>query len=48
MYCLSKGLAERGVTGFGKVLAICFAIASVFGALGGGNMFQTSQSAQHC
>ena len=46
MYYLSKGLAERGMAGFGKVLAVCFAIACVFGALGGGNMFQANQSAQ--
>ena len=46
MYYLSKGLAERGMAGVGKVLAVCFAIACVFGALGGGNMFQANQSAQ--
>lgn len=46
MYYLSKGLKERGMEGLGKVLAVCFAIACVFGALGGGNMFQANQSAQ--
>ena len=46
MYYLSKGLAERGMGGVGKVLAVCFSIACVFGALGGGNMFQANQSAQ--
>ena len=46
MYYLSKGLAERGMTGFGKLLAILFAICCIGGALGGGNMFQANQSAQ--
>ncbi len=46
MYYLSKGLAERGMAGLGKFLAVCFAIACVFGAFGGGNMFQANQSAQ--
>jgi len=46
MYYLSKGLAERGMGGFGKVLAVIFAIFCIGGALGGGNMFQANQSAQ--
>ena len=46
MYYLSKGLAERGMTSAGKVLAVLFAICCVGGALGGGNMFQANQSAQ--
>jgi AGCS family alanine or glycine:cation symporter len=46
MYYLSKGLAERGMSGFGKALAIIFAICCIGGALGGGNMFQANQSAQ--
>ena len=46
MYYLSKGLAERGMAGFGKFLAIFFAICCIGGALGGGNMFQANQSAQ--
>ncbi|MCB1718122.1 MAG: alanine:cation symporter family protein [Candidatus Competibacteraceae bacterium] len=45
MYYLSKGLAERGMGGFGKVLAVFFAICCIGGALGGGNMFQANQSA---
>lgn len=46
MYYLSKGLAERGMGGFGKFLAVFFAICCIGGALGGGNMFQANQSAQ--
>ena len=46
MYYLSKGLAERGLPGLGKVLAVFFAICCVGGALGGGNMFQANQSFQ--
>ena len=46
MRYLQDGLAERGLGGFGKVLAILFAIACVGGALGAGNMFQMNQSAQ--
>ncbi|MEZ5589381.1 MAG: alanine/glycine:cation symporter family protein [Gammaproteobacteria bacterium] len=45
MYYLSKGLAERGMAGFGKALAVFFAICCIGGALGGGNMFQANQSA---
>ncbi|MDC0948931.1 alanine/glycine:cation symporter family protein [Gammaproteobacteria bacterium] len=45
MYYLSKGLAERGMTGLGKFLGIAFSIACVLGALGGGNMFQANQAA---
>ena len=46
MYYLSKGLAERGLGGLGKFLAVFFAICCIGGALGGGNMFQANQSAQ--
>ena len=44
MYYLSKGLAEKGMAGLGKFLAIFFAICCIGGALGGGNMFQANQS----
>ena len=44
MYYLTKGLAERGMAGLGRVLAIMFAIFCVMGALGGGNMFQANQA----
>lgn len=44
MYYLSKGLKERGLGGFGKVLAILFAIMCIGGSFGGGNMFQANQA----
>jgi AGCS family alanine or glycine:cation symporter len=44
MYYLSRGLAERGMGGFGKFLAVMFAIMTILGALGGGNMFQGNQA----
>jgi len=44
MYYLSQGLAKRNMAGFGKVLAVLFAILCVGGSLGGGNMFQANQA----
>ena len=44
MYYLSKGLEERGKMGLGKFLAVAFAIMTILGALGGGNMFQGNQA----
>jgi AGCS family alanine or glycine:cation symporter len=44
MQYLSKGLAEDGKPGFGKFLAVFFAILCVGGSLGGGNSFQVNQS----
>ncbi|MGB0849345.1 MAG: alanine/glycine:cation symporter family protein [Thiolinea sp.] len=44
MYYLSQGLAERGMGGLGKFLAVAFAIMTILGALGGGNMFQGNQA----
>jgi AGCS family alanine or glycine:cation symporter len=46
MYYLSKGLAEKGMAGLGKFLAVFFAICCIAGSLGGGNMFQANQSFQ--
>ena len=46
MYYLSKGLGEKGMAGFGKFLAVFFAICCIAGSLGGGNMFQANQSFQ--
>jgi alanine or glycine:cation symporter, AGCS family len=46
MRYLSKGLAEQGRPGLGKVLAVFFAICCVGGSIGGGNMFQANQSFQ--
>jgi AGCS family alanine or glycine:cation symporter len=45
MYYLTKGLKEKGMGGFGKVLAILFAIFVIGGSFGGGNMFQANQAA---
>ncbi len=45
MYYLASGLKEMGMAGFGKVLAIFFAIMCIGGSFGGGNMFQSNQAA---
>jgi AGCS family alanine or glycine:cation symporter len=45
MYYLTKGLRKRGMAGFGKVLAVIFAILCIGASFGGGNMFQANQSA---
>lgn len=44
MHYLSRGLKEKGMGGFGKVLAILFAICCLGGSFGGGNMFQVNQA----
>jgi AGCS family alanine or glycine:cation symporter len=44
MFYLTKGLAEKGFGGFGKVLAVLFAILCIGGSFGGGNTFQVNQS----
>lgn len=44
MYYLSQGLAEKGLGGLGKVLAVGFALMCILGSLGGGNMFQANQA----
>ena len=44
MFYLSKGLAERGLPGLGKVLAITFAVICVVASFAGGNAFQVNQS----
>ncbi|MEO5609248.1 MAG: alanine/glycine:cation symporter family protein [Ornithinibacter sp.] len=44
MYYLRDGLAERGMGGLGKVLAVAFSICMIGGAVGGGNMFQSNQA----
>ncbi|MEM8798603.1 MAG: alanine/glycine:cation symporter family protein [Pseudomonadota bacterium] len=46
MYYLTAGLAERGMAGFGKFLAVVFAVLCIGGAFGAGNMFQVNQSGQ--
>ena len=45
MYYLKKGLGQKGMSGFGKVLAVLFAIFAIGGSFGGGNMFQANQAA---
>lgn len=45
MYYLKKGLAQKGMGGLGKVLAVMFAIFVIGGSFGGGNMFQANQAA---
>ena len=44
MFYLSKGLAEKGFSGFGKCLAVLFAVLCIGGSFGGGNTFQVNQS----
>ncbi|WP_154224305.1 alanine/glycine:cation symporter family protein [Marinicella rhabdoformis] len=44
MRYLTKGFAEKGMAGFGKILAIVFAIMCIGGSFGGGNMFQVNQA----
>ena len=44
MFYLSRGLAEQGKAGLGKVLAAAFAVFCIFGSLGGGNAFQSNQA----
>ncbi|HET8809980.1 MAG TPA: alanine/glycine:cation symporter family protein [Flavobacteriaceae bacterium] len=45
MYYLHKGLKEKGMGGFGKVLAVIFAVMCVGASFGGGNAFQSNQVA---
>ncbi len=44
MRYLTKGFAEKGMAGFGKVLAVVFAVMCIGGSFGGGNMFQVNQA----
>jgi AGCS family alanine or glycine:cation symporter len=44
MLYLRDGLAERGLAGPGKVLAVLFSIMCIGGSLGGGNMYQANQA----
>jgi AGCS family alanine or glycine:cation symporter len=46
MYYLSQGFAELGYAGFGKILAVIFAVACILASFGGGNMFQGNQACQ--
>lgn len=44
MVYLSRGLAEKGWSKTGKILAITFCVLTIGGSLGAGNAFQVSQS----
>jgi len=44
MQYLSQGLADKGMAGTGKILAMVFAFFMILGAIGAGNTFQVSQS----
>lgn len=46
MYYLTKGFAKRGMPMIGKILAVFFAIMTVGGSFGGGNMFQANQASR--
>jgi AGCS family alanine or glycine:cation symporter len=46
MYYLRYGLANKNLTGLGKVLAVVFAVACIGGSFGGGNMVQVNQATQ--
>ena len=44
MYYLSRGFADINMAGFGKVIAVIFAIFCIGGSFGGGNAFQANQA----
>ena len=44
MYYLEHGLAEKGLRPLGRTFAVIFAILTIGGSLGGGNMFQANQT----
>ena len=44
MEYLSKGFKEKGMATTGKILAVLFALLTVGGSLGAGNLFQVSQA----
>ena len=46
MYYLEHGLANKGLKSLGRVFAILFAIFTIGGSLGGGNMFQVNQTVE--
>ena len=46
MYYLEHGLAGKGLKSLGRVFAILFAIFTIGGSLGGGNMFQVNQTVE--
>ena len=44
MHYLSDGLAEMGLGGLGRFLAVVFAVMCIGGSFGGGNMYQSNQA----
>ena len=44
MYYLEHGLASKGLRPLGRTLAVLFAVLTIGGSLGGGNMFQANQT----
>jgi AGCS family alanine or glycine:cation symporter len=46
MYYLSRGLAAQGRAKLGRFLAVFFAVMTLGGAIGAGNMFQINQAVQ--
>lgn len=46
MRYLRKGLANKGMAGLGKGLAVVFAVLAIGASFGGGNMFQANQAFQ--
>ncbi len=46
MYYLEHGLGAKGLKRLGRILAILFALFTIGGSLGGGNMFQSNQTVE--
>ncbi len=44
MYYLEHGLARKGLRPLGRTLAVAFALLTIGGSFGGGNMFQANQT----
>jgi len=44
MYYMEKGLEEKGLKSFGRTMAVIFALLTIGGSFGGGNMFQANQT----
>ncbi len=44
MYYLEHGLSSKGLRPLGRTLAVLFALLTIGGSLGGGNMFQANQT----
>ena len=46
MYYLEHGLGGKGLGALGRTFAVIFAILTIGGSLGGGNMFQANQTVE--